>query len=169
MRIIHWYATDAISERQRQSFKEMYESYLNAMAAYIDIEEPHEIIINRVAWEGTSGGHKDYLITLDGEPIGLAILGNWPNSFSRHDTYIQEFFILPKYQRKGYGTEAVRWIMDRGPVDGDISLYIVPKNKPAKAFWSKALEELGYRDRFEDVSVDAKTEEGFIFRYYIEC
>lgn len=167
MRIIHWNATDAVSEEQRQRFREIYDAYLNAMSEFIDIEEPHEIIIYRVACEGRNSRHKCYLITLEGEPIGLAILGHWPNAFSRHDTYIQEFFILPEYQRKGYGAQAVRWIVERGPVDGDISLYIVPKNEPAKGFWSKTMGQLGYSDRLEDVGIDAKTEEGLIFRYYI--
>lgn len=168
MRIVHWHATDDVSEKQRQSFREIYAAYLSALAKYTDFDETFEAIIDRVMQECAWHGHKSYLVTLDGKPIGLTILGNWPNAFSRHDTYIQEFFILPEYQRNGYGTQVMEWIVNSGPVDGDISLYILPKNEPAKMFWSMALGGLGYRDRFEDASIDAKTKEGFIFRYYTE-
>lgn len=168
MRIMHWYATDDDSEKQRQSFRKIYAAYLSALAKYTDFDESFEAIMDQVVWECTWHGHKSYLVMLDNKPIGLVILGSWPNAFSRHDTYIQEFFILPEYQRNGYGTQVVEWIVNSGPVDDDISLYILPKNEPAKTFWTTALGGLDYRDRFEDASIDAKTKEGLIFRHYIK-
>ena len=148
-------------------FHQLYERYLEALSHYTEYDAPYSSIIARIEWEGMNHVHDDYLIILHGKAIGFFILGHWPNSFCRNDTYVIEFFIAPECQRKGYGSQAVGWITQMMPVDGDISLYILPKNEPAKHFWKDTLERgLGYVERFSHEGITAVSEDGLRLRYY---
>ncbi len=57
--------------------------------------------------------------------------------------YIAEFYIVPEARKRGLGFEAVKAFMKRW--DGDVFLYILNRNKPAKGFWTAVEQRLGWK------------------------
>lgn len=164
IRVINWGRTDDLSRTQQNEFKFLYHKYLKTLSQYTKKDILESRLLNQIA----PGHYKCYLITLGDKFIGLIVLGGWPNSFSQHDTFIQEFFILPEYQRMGYGRQAAEWIVNRLSYNRDISMYILPENDLARNFWDDVMEDLGYVERFNEIGITATILEGFIFRYYVK-
>ncbi len=73
-----------------------------------------------------------YLLQVDGELAGLALVAEWSGV-----TSFAEFLILPKFRRHGVGLEAVRLILDRHPGPWEITQ--LPGNDGATAFWRRAI------------------------------
>lgn len=61
--------------------------------------------------------------------------------------YIAEFYIVPEARMRGLGFEAVKAFMKHW--DGDVFLYVLDRNKPAKGFWGTVEQRLGWK-RIED-------------------
>ncbi len=57
--------------------------------------------------------------------------------------YIAEFYVVPEARRKHLGTDAVRALTRDW--SGDVFLYILDKNTPARIFWTDVEAELGWR------------------------
>ena len=82
-------------------------------------------------------------------PIGFVIYGKSPNSFSRHDLYIGEFFIIKSQRNKGIGSDVLNKLIDMAEKDDlDITFFILDKNLPSIVMTSKTLEQRGYNERF---------------------
>jgi Acetyltransferase (GNAT) family. len=102
-------------------------------------------------------GRVDYFIVGDdGKIKGFALIGLYPNAFSRHDIFIGEFYIIPECRRHGYGTIAVKELVKLYP-DYDISMFVLKKNFGAKLFWNRILSSLDYVERTSIGSIKAKT------------
>ncbi len=134
-----------------KEINEIYIRYLKALKPFsADIQSFSTIhLINTAIDEvRTAAGDKnaEIMFIKNGlETVGFIILGHAPNSYGIMDMYVQEFYILEKYQRRGYGTVAVRKIIEKDPT-ADISLFILEKNKRALSFWNKVMPELGFTD-----------------------
>ena len=139
--------------------KEMF----NAYAKYLRYLRPHNpklqelkdgLQILNAAIEEVNSAYNDpvtgfEIFLSDDIQVGFAFIGMSPNAYGINDIYIQEFCIYEQFQRKGYGTKAVEQITQKWP-DYDISLFILKENDPAKKFWNKTMENLGYREKVRE-------------------
>ena len=78
-----------------------------------------------------------YFIKLGDELIGFSLIES--ATLSNPNT-IQEFFIMAKYQGKGYGKEVARKLFKMFP--GEWELTQIEKNQPAQFFWRGVIEEV---------------------------
>ncbi|WP_158282224.1 GNAT family N-acetyltransferase [Salipaludibacillus keqinensis] len=84
-----------------------------------------------------------YAIHLDEEVIGFVMTENDPNEIKERKYWIPRFMIDVSYQRKGYGKEAMRHIIDMFKKNDDchyIGLSTEPDNDSALQFY----ESLGF-------------------------
>ena len=79
-----------------------------------------------------------YLIHADGEIAGFAfVIGECPLTGREPCWFMAEFFILKAYRRRGVGRRALAEILANHPGVWHIGVPIA--NRPAGAFWNKAL------------------------------
>ena len=78
-------------------------------------------------------GRHPYLIHLDDEPIGFALI--WNHIDGTHE--LAEFTILPAYRHKGIGTEAAQLIFNT--LGGDWTLGVAAGAPGGMKFWAKCL------------------------------
>lgn len=76
------------------------------------------------------------LIQINGETVGFIVLQYVDETCGIQPPlwYIVEFFILPQFRGKGYGTKTVGLFLLNYP--GDFFYYILKGNIPAKHFWA---------------------------------
>lgn len=72
-----------------------------------------------------SRGKKFYMLT-DGEPVGI---------ISVDVNLIENLYVLPEQQRKGYGTSLLRWAVSR--CSGIPTLWILSTNTAARCLYEK--------------------------------
>ena len=99
------------TKNEREELKPFYMAYLNELSQYKIFDESFDVIVNEMCI--AEKYRDDMFIMLDDKPIGFAMIGSYPNSFTDEDIYIQEFFINGEYQNKGYGRQAVKLIADK--------------------------------------------------------
>ena len=152
------------TKKEREELKPFYMAYLNELSRYKIFDESFEVIANEMC---IAEDHRDDMfIMLDDKPIGFAMIGSYPNSFTDEDIYIQEFFIKGEYQNKGYGRQAVKCIEDKYKYK-DISLFIIKTNQKAIDFWPSALNEIDYFSRLEEGGIKAcSCDYDMIWDYY---
>jgi predicted acetyltransferase len=91
-----------------------------------------------------------YFVKVDNKLAGFVIINNhfdhinhcWSSKeefYKERYFVIREFFIMHKYRRLGIGTYAVKYIFDK--YKGRWSLSYYSKNKRAKIFWNKIINE----------------------------
>ena len=151
-----------VAKEDRKLLREMCKNYLADLSRYRDLAQDDEEIKDACC---EAGHRRDFFITLDNKPIGFVMLGDFPNSFSKHDLYIQEFFIKNEYRQKGYGREAVKRITETFK-DFDFSLFIIEKNSPAIRFWDTVFMQLSYENRLAAANVETSTWDHMTFRYF---
>ena len=79
------------TKKEREGLKSFYMAYLNELSRYKIFDESFEVIANEMC---IAEDHRDDMfLMLDDKQIGFAMIGNYPNSFTDEDSYIQEFFI----------------------------------------------------------------------------
>lgn len=101
-----------------------------------------------------------YLVTLEGQPCGFALVNCWSASGLGTDFSIAEFYIVPAARRGGVGLEAVSLLLFARP--GLWELGVFAGNEPALAFWSRVIEQAG-ADAPERIVVDSEV----IYRFRI--
>lgn len=144
-----------------ERYKE-YLRYLNSLTNHIKVFSDEDILYY------SSLPDKDiFLVYNEDDPIGIVILGHGlENCFSRHDVYIQDFYIFPEYQRTGLGYEVLK-VITRHYSDKDFSLMIIKNNYPALNFWDKVFERIGYSERMQAADMIALSDD-FYFKYYVK-
>lgn len=80
------------------------------------------------------------------EIIGFLIIGTAPNCHPDADFYIEEAYIIPDFRRKGYMSAAVSEFEKAHK--GTYCLFVLNENTPAKLFWEKFFQKLGYQPCF---------------------
>lgn len=79
-----------------------------------------------------------YLIHADDEIAGFAfVIDECPLTGRQPCWFMAEFFVLRAYRRRGVGQGALDAILAHHP--GDWHIAVPHDNKPAQAFWSRAL------------------------------
>lgn len=73
--------------------------------------------------------------------------------------FVDEFFVLRKYQRRGVGERAARWVFDRFPGHWEVSQ--TPHNAPATAFWRRVIGRYT-GGRFREVALDGERWRGAV-------
>jgi predicted acetyltransferase len=91
-----------------------------------------------------------YLIQQDDRLIGFILIRLIESAGKKYFS-IAEFFIMRKYQRKGYGTLAAKLVFDlhRGPWE----VFQMETNKPAQVFWRKVIHDYAqgqFQERIEN-------------------
>ena len=154
------------TKKEREELKPFYTEYLNELSRYKIFDESFEVIANEMC---IAEDHRDDMfIMLDDKPIGFAMIGSYPNSFTDEDIYIQEFFIKGEYQNKGYGRRAVKRIAEKYKYK-NISLFIIKANQRAIDFWPNALNEIDYFSRLEEGGIKAcSCDYDMIWDYYMK-
>lgn len=154
---------DAKNEEERKKFIRLYKAYekeLREIGADIpEWSKEDEFTFARIK------NDSDYVYFENdkGEYVGFANLGTNSNTFSslKGEVYIQDFCILKKYRRKGYGTEAIKLIQKKYKT---FSLYVYKKNDTAVKFWGKMFD--GYEDKTKTVGI--RCNNGFVFHYFVK-
>lgn len=144
-----------------ERYKE-YLIYLNSLSNHIEVLSDEDIL-----YYSSFPDMDVFLVYNDNNPIGIVIIGHGlKNCFSRHDIYIQDFYIFPEYQRIGLGCEVLK-VLTRHYSDKDFSLMIIKNNYPALNFWDKTFERIGYSERMQAADMIASSD-NFYFKYYVK-
>jgi predicted acetyltransferase len=94
---------------------------------------------------------KAYLVKLESnELVGFVLLDKQSTS-DNIDWNMGEFFVLAKFQGKGIAAEVAKkiWIMHPGKWE----LSVIPENKPALAFWRKAIVAFSNNNYTEEIKI----------------
>jgi predicted acetyltransferase len=79
-----------------------------------------------------------YVFVADGHYAGLALVDGRVR-IAGASFWMDQFFVLRKYRRRGFATQAAKTIFDRHP--GAWQVGQMPANRPAQAFWRKVVAE----------------------------
>jgi predicted acetyltransferase len=86
------------------------------------------------------GSAEAYVIRVDGNPAGFVhVLRARRHLVEGVDQELLDFYVAPKYRRRGVGRAAARMAFDIYP--GTWQVYELPRNEPAVRFWHKVIEE----------------------------
>jgi predicted acetyltransferase len=91
-----------------------------------------------------------YLIIESDEVIGFILFNQAPYVPTDHDYFINDFFILKPFRRKGYGLKAFEYLIDIYP--GVYGLLELKTNRSAIQFWRIALKR--FRQKEIEMVVD---------------
>ena len=130
------------------AIKRMSKNYLADLSSYTS-NPPTESI--KKPEDNTSVSYVLISIRKNGEliPAGYFLYSLFPDSFSKHDVFISEFYIKKRMRNKGIGRRVAEMIMSSAETKYyDISMYIYEKNTKAKKFWNINFNMRGYMDRF---------------------
>lgn len=86
------------------------------------------------------GEAERYLILVDGTPGGFLIISTGGDHIPAGVDYeLLDFYIAPKYRRRGVGRLAARLALDLH--HGNWVVYQLERNMPARAFWQAVIAE----------------------------
>ena len=131
-----------IREEEKEIFKDMFYKYHNELSQYStrlrDINLTDEYIEKIFNYEYSQ---KMFLVN-DNEVVGFCIVDL--NGYERSSSYyfLDEFYILPEYRRKRYGTEAIESILTE--FQGEWHMYILKDNLIAQKFWCNVFNSINY-------------------------
>ena len=120
----------------RDLFLRMAKDYIDTLATY-----DNEILWDEVTWNGVIWNAQ--FIVEDRTIQGFAVTETQRFCFFPDAFYIAEFYIAPEARRKHIGTEAVKALTENW--NGDLYLYVIDQNTPARFFWSNVEAELGWK------------------------
>lgn len=146
-----------VMENNEFDFVPMYVQYIKNLSIYS--KKLREIYVNCTYEEGAynvlsyyfSNSERFHIYLIDnkeGMYVGFCVVVDYPlnkeNKIFPKEFYsgtynIAEFYILPEYQRKGYGELAFNKIIKIYKTKGTLS--ILNKNIEAKNFWNKMFDE----------------------------
>ena len=136
-------------------------------------------------WEGEDGGYpsqhlinnfktyfeeesrKAYLIRVDKEIAGFALI-NKVGTSSNIEWNMGEFFVLAKFQGKGFAAHVAKQIWLMSPGRWEVS--VIPENLPALAFWRKTISAFTNGKYIEEIKIidyDKAQSKRYIFNF--EC
>ena len=104
-----------------------------------------QIVLKELENTFSSSGTQIFLFKQIGCYLGFCVFGRWPNAARPGSTYIQEFYITPKYRRKGYGRLAVKQLV-RIYENSPVEFFVLRKRIGARLFWREVMAGLCYRD-----------------------
>jgi predicted acetyltransferase len=82
-------------------------------------------------------GRRSFLIRLDGELAGFALIRDQATYAGAGTHEVSEFFVLRKFRRRGVGERAAVGLFDKAP--GPWELTQLASNLPAQEFWRRVI------------------------------
>lgn len=104
-----------------------------------------------------------WFVSVDGQPIGFALVGVGRNKHPVSDAFMAEFYIRPDYRRQRYGFEAAKSLIEARK--GKWCMFILKGNKRAEIFWKCVFDACGYED-ISDVFASDIFEDDVNFRFF---
>lgn len=121
---------------------DMYKNYIDELMIYT--EHPLGGVLREPA-----DADNYVLITYKDKPVGFVIYSVFPEALTRHDVFIEEFYVRHDKRRKGIGKAFVKLMIKAAEYQNmDISLSILDKNETAKRFWDRTFGMNGYMECF---------------------
>ena len=128
---------------EKQRFA-MFCDYINELQTIkkskkFNTEEIKKIYNNYINLE-----HSDWINVLsdEGNLVGFAIIGYYPNCHPDAEVYISEVYIMPEYRRKRYMHRTITEYIKKNP--GTYCLFILNENHNALKFWNQVFSDNGY-------------------------
>lgn len=90
--------------------------------------------------------HKVFIVKIDRELAGFAIISKGEGGIN---WFVEEFYIVGKYQGKGIAKSVAHQIWNSH--SGNWELSVIPENTPALHFWRKAVGEMTQGEFVEEV------------------
>ncbi|WP_158583551.1 GNAT family N-acetyltransferase [Salinisphaera sp. Q1T1-3] len=132
----------AIVPGQRGTLANLYQLYLHDMSAFVSLELDTS---GRFVFDGDTldqyfraAGGTAYFIRYGRAIAGFVLVRRYPPSPSIFD--IEQFFVLRGYRGLGVGRQALAGCLARHP--GRWQIRVMHENRPAQAFWQRAIAEL---------------------------
>ena len=143
----HYRMTDA--RQNRSSYRAMFNRYVLELGNYLpglleNVSENGDFLPEETAQCFASPSKRPYVITKDGEPIGLAVLsGPGPEDEPDGCThYVEEMYVVPEFRRRGIAADiALRYMRQN---EGACGLCVAKGSEGALAFWKRTAEKGGY-------------------------
>ena len=114
---------------------------LDEYFAELEQIEPREIKPSREWLIANCISQKDLgkWLMVDGDKIiGFALVGYPPNCHPFAQRFINNFYIIPSYRRRGLGRQLAEYVL----IGLDtVCLYIIHNNTKAKSFWAEVLKD----------------------------
>lgn len=114
----------------------------------------------------TNENRSDYLIIHNKKIAGFALIGEYPDSFSPFDIFVQDFYIKPEFRNQGIGSESMAEIIDLHEAPA-VSLFILDNNDVAYKFWQRLFNIIGFEDRVRAGGIIAKGDRS-TFYYFVD-
>lgn len=93
----------------------------------------------------------DYFLIKEGYSfVGFAIIGQKSNCPKGTDKFICEFYIVPQFRQKKYGSILIEKILEKS---NSVCFCILKNNEIAKKFWFKIFENWQIRETTDDYDV----------------
>ncbi len=111
---------------------------------------------------------KAFLIKADVELAGFCLL-NKTRTSENTDWNMGEFFILARFQRKGFGSRTAKQIFSSHPGQWEVS--IIPENQPALKFWRNIVGVVtngNYSEEIKNIDYDHNQPERYILTFNIK-
>lgn len=128
-------------------FVEMYRGYVQDLTPYSSYLATHTYPDSRIRENYLEDELvQSYFIYDDNQIIGFIVLQYVDEKYevSPPMWYIVEFYILPEYRGRGYGTKTMEHFLDKHVED--FFYYILVENTPAKAFWAHITKTFGLKE-----------------------
>jgi predicted acetyltransferase len=129
---------------QRQIITNLIQLYKYDFSEFAEVGSPYGEVgrDGRFIYEGLDSYWREdgwFALTVeaDGRLAGFVLVNRWSALNRSPNRSIGEFFILRKYRRIGVGSRAARVLFERWP--GRWEVAVARYNKPALAFWRKAI------------------------------
>lgn len=165
---LFWITKSRDDAKAFAEMERMHKNYKNGLSAYsknisyAPLKKPEE-----------NEGNSYVLVSVkkDNEyiPVGYFIFSLYPYGFSKHDIFINEFYIKKRYRNKKLGRKVAEFIIKSAETKAlDITMFIYEGNTEGKKFWNINFNEHGYHENFlsGDILAKSATNENLRFYYW---
>ena len=127
--------------QDKEALRNLLQKYLYEFSAFNgqDVDEKGLYDYPYLHLYGTQEGRWAYLLLVQGQLAGFAMVNTHREAEEDTDYAMAEFFVLTKYRRLGAGRAMARQLFTRFP--GRWQVKVHPKNTPALLFWQGVIEE----------------------------
>lgn len=150
------------SKAQRGLIENLFTYYVYDMSEYMawDPDDTGRYSFNStmldVYWQ--PGDHTPYLVFVDGNIAGFALVRRYPNAPHLWD--MGQFFVLRKYKGQGIGKRALELVVKAHP--GRWQIRVLKENVGAQRFWQSAIRALVNEDYQQSLALDVDLEMMFL-------
>ncbi|MBV8524579.1 MAG: GNAT family N-acetyltransferase [Acetobacteraceae bacterium] len=158
-----------VPESERHIITNLMQLYKYDFSVFAEIGSPYGEVgrDGRFTYEGLESywredGRFALTVEADARLAGFVLVNRWSALNRELDHAVAEFFVLRKYRRIGIGSRAAKALFERWP--GRWEVAVARYNKPALAFWRKAIDA-AVDGPVEEYSGDFERQIGTAFRF----